>query len=55
MPCAVDILASPADLDPRRVGAIAHSRGDRDVLDRSAIDDPRVRASVASEGGTGLS
>ena len=52
---AVDLLgvAFPK-VDPRRLGAIGHSLGAKEVLYLSAFD-PRVRATVFSEGGIGLS
>jgi dienelactone hydrolase len=51
---AVDVLASQPDVDRRRIGAIGHSLGAKEVLYLSAFD-PRVRATVSSEGGIGLS
>ncbi len=51
---AVDILASRTDVDPHRLGAIGHSLGGKEVLYLAAFD-PRIRASVSSEGGIGLS
>jgi dienelactone hydrolase len=50
---AVDIVASQADVDPGRIGSIGHSLGAKEVLYLAAFD-PRVRASVSSEGGIGL-
>jgi dienelactone hydrolase len=50
---AVDLLASQPDVDGRRIGAIGHSLGAKEVLYLAAFD-PRVRAAVASEGGIGL-
>lgn len=50
---AVDALAALPDVDPKRIGAIGHSLGAKEVLYLSAFDD-RVRASVSSEGGIGL-
>jgi hypothetical protein len=50
---AVDLLASLAEVDPARIGAIGHSLGAKEVLYLSAFD-PRIRASVSSEGGIGL-
>lgn len=51
---AVDVLASQPDVDPERLGAIGHSLGAKEVLYLAAFDE-RVRASVSSEGGIGLS
>jgi len=51
---AVDLLAAHPDVNPRRIGAIGHSLGAKEVLYLAAFDD-RVRASVSSEGGIGLS
>jgi dienelactone hydrolase len=50
---AVDLLAAQSDVDPRRIGAIGHSLGAKEVLYLAAFDE-RVRASVSSEGGIGL-
>jgi dienelactone hydrolase len=50
---AVDLLASLADVDSARMGAIGHSLGAKEVLYLSAFD-ARIRASVSSEGGIGL-
>jgi pimeloyl-ACP methyl ester carboxylesterase len=50
---AVDMLAAQADVDPRRIGAIGHSLGAKEVLYLAAFDE-RVRAAVSSEGGIGL-
>ncbi len=50
---AVDLLASLPDIDPRRLGAIGHSLGAKEVLYLAAFD-PRVKAAVSSEGGIGL-
>ncbi len=51
---AVDLLASMDDVDPRRIGAIGHSLGGKEVLYLAAFDQ-RVRASVSSEGGIAMS
>jgi Dienelactone hydrolase family len=51
---AVDILAAQPDVDPRRIGAIGHSLGAKEVLYLTAFDE-RIRAAVSSEGGIGLS
>jgi len=48
---AVDILESVPEVDSRRVGAIGHSLGAKETLYLAAFDD-RIRAAVASEGGT---
>jgi dienelactone hydrolase len=50
---AVDLLAGQPDVDSGRIGAIGHSLGAKEVLYLAAFD-PRVRASVSSEGGIGL-
>lgn len=50
---AVDVLAAQPGLDPRRLGAVGHSLGAKEVLYLAAFDD-RIRAAVASEGGLGL-
>jgi dienelactone hydrolase len=50
---AVDLLTSLGGVDPKRVGAIGHSLGAKEVLYLSAFD-PRVRAAVSSEGGIGI-
>ncbi len=50
---AVDLLVSLGDVDPARIGAIGHSLGAKEVLYLSAFD-ARIRASVSSEGGIGL-
>jgi dienelactone hydrolase len=50
---AVDLLVAQKDVDPRRIGAIGHSLGAKEVLYLAAFDE-RVRACVASEGGIGL-
>ena len=50
---AVDLLASRPDVDPRRIGSIGHSLGAKEVLYLAAFD-PRVRASVSSEGGVAI-
>jgi dienelactone hydrolase len=49
----VDLVASLPEVDPGRIGAIGHSLGAKEVLYLAAFD-PRVRASVSSEGGIGL-
>ena len=50
---AVDLLAAMEDVDARRIGAIGHSLGAKEVLYLAAFDE-RVRAAVSSEGGIGL-
>lgn len=50
---AVDLLAGLPRVDPRRIGAIGHSLGAKEVLYLAAFDD-RIRAAVSSEGGIGL-
>jgi dienelactone hydrolase len=50
---AVDFLASQADVNGDRLGAIGHSLGAKEVLYLAAFD-PRVRATVSSEGGIGM-
>jgi dienelactone hydrolase len=50
---AVDLLEAQPDVDPLRLGAIGHSLGAKEALYLAAFD-PRVRATVASEGGIGL-
>lgn len=50
---AVDVVAHQPDVDPARIAAIGHSLGAKEVLYLSAFD-PRIQASVFSEGGLGL-
>ncbi|MFO0951404.1 MAG: dienelactone hydrolase family protein [Isosphaeraceae bacterium] len=50
---AIDVLLSQPDVDPGRVGSIGHSLGAKEVLYLSAFD-PRVRATVSSEGGVSI-
>jgi hypothetical protein len=50
---AVDVLAGLPDVDAGRLGAIGHSLGAKEVLYLSAFD-KRIRATVSSEGGIGL-
>ncbi len=50
---ALDALAAQPDVNPKRLGAIGHSLGAKEALYLSAFD-PRVRATVSSEGGIGL-
>lgn len=47
---ALDILLAQPDVDPKRIGAVGHSLGAKEVLYLSAFDE-RIRAAVASEGG----
>jgi dienelactone hydrolase len=49
----VDVLASLPYVDPQRIGAVGHSLGAKETLYLAAFD-RRVKAAVASEGGTGL-
>ena len=49
---AIDILAALPEVDRRRLGAIGHSLGAKEVLYLAAFDE-RVAASVSSEGGIG--
>lgn len=51
---AVDVLAAQPDVDADRLGAIGHSLGGKEVLYLAAFDD-RIRATVSSEGGIGVS
>jgi dienelactone hydrolase len=51
---AVDLLASQPDVARDRIGAIGHSLGAKEALYLAAFDE-RVRATVSSEGGIGLS
>jgi dienelactone hydrolase len=50
---AVDLLAAQPDVDANRLGAIGHSLGAKEVLYLAAFD-VRVRATVSSEGGIGM-
>jgi dienelactone hydrolase len=50
---AVDLLEGQPDVGRDRIGAIGHSLGAKEALYLAAFD-PRVRATVASEGGIGL-
>ena len=49
---ALDILAGLAEVDPKRLGAVGHSLGAKEVLYLAALDD-RVQVAVSSEGGVG--
>ena len=46
-----DVLASLPDVDASRIGAVGHSLGAKEVLYLAAFDE-RIKAAVASEGGT---
>ena len=50
---ATDILAGLPDVDAKRIGATGHSLGGKETLYLTAFDE-RIRAGVASEGGTGF-
>ncbi len=50
---AVDVLQSLPEVDADRIGAFGHSLGAKETLYLAAFDE-RVKAAVASEGGTGL-
>lgn len=49
----VDVLESLPDVDAKRIGAVGHSLGAKEVLYLAAFDE-RIKASVASEGGIGF-
>ncbi len=49
---AVDILVAQPDIDVKRIGAVGHSLGAKEVLYVAAFDD-RVKVTVSSEGGIG--
>lgn len=49
----VDVLESLPDVDSKRIGAVGHSLGAKEALYLAAFDE-RIRAAVASEGGTTL-
>lgn len=51
---ALDILAAQPDVDVDRLGAVGHSLGAKEVLYLAALDE-RVKATVSSEGGIGIS
>ncbi|HOP76723.1 MAG TPA: dienelactone hydrolase family protein [Thermogutta sp.] len=51
---AVDLLTQLPGVDGQRIGAIGHSLGGKEVLYLAAFDE-RIRATVSSEGGVGLS
>ncbi len=50
---ALEAVAREPDVDSDRLGAIGHSLGGKEVLFLAAFDD-RVRATVSSEGGIGV-
>lgn len=47
----VDVLVSLKDVDAKRIGAVGHSLGAKETLYLAAFDE-RIKAAVASEGGT---
>ena len=49
---ALDVLAGLPEVDPKRLGAVGHSLGAKEVLYLAAFD-RRVRVTVSSEGGVG--
>lgn len=49
----VDVLVSLPDVDAKRIGAVGHSLGAKEALYLAAFDE-RIKAAVASEGGTGF-
>ncbi|MGL5094928.1 MAG: alpha/beta hydrolase family protein, partial [Planctomycetia bacterium] len=49
----LDVLAATPEVDADRLGAVGHSLGAKEVLYLAALDD-RVRATVFSEGGVGV-
>ncbi len=49
---ALDILENLSYVDRRRLGAVGHSLGAKEALYLAALD-PRVKATVSSEGGIG--
>ncbi len=49
---ALDILAGLPGVDPKRLGAVGHSLGAKEVLYLAALDE-RVQVAVSSEGGIG--
>ena len=49
---ALDVLANLPEVDPRRLGAVGHSLGAKEVLYLAALDE-RVQVAVSSEGGIG--
>jgi hypothetical protein len=49
---ALDVLAGLPEVDPKRLGAVGHSLGAKEVLYLAALDE-RVQVSASSEGGIG--
>lgn len=49
----VDVLVSLPGVDMKRIGAVGHSLGAKEALYLAAFDE-RIKAAVASEGGTGF-
>ena len=49
----VDVLVSLPGVDTKRLGAVGHSLGAKEALYLAAFDE-RIKAAVASEGGTGF-
>jgi dienelactone hydrolase len=49
---AVDILAAMPEVDVKRIGAVGHSLGAKEVLYLAAFDE-RVKVTISSEGGIG--
>jgi dienelactone hydrolase len=49
---AVDVLESLDDVDRKRLGAVGHSLGAKEVLYLAAFDE-RIKVTVSSEGGIG--
>lgn len=49
----VDVLVSLPGVDKKRIGAVGHSLGAKEALYLAAFDE-RIKAAVASEGGTGF-
>ena len=49
---ALELLAAMPEVDPRRIGAIGHSLGAKEVLYLAAFDE-RIKAAVSCEGGIG--
>jgi hypothetical protein len=50
---AVDVISSLPEVDSKRIGAVGHSLGAKEVLYLAAFD-PRVQVTVSSEGGIGI-
>ena len=50
---ALDILAAQTDVDTARLGTVGHSLGAKEALYLAAFDE-RVKATVSSEGGIGI-